>query len=145
MFTKELSAQLIKIIDERELTVESLAVAAGLTREQLSNIKNGKAVPKLTSIEKLCTALEVDPNDLLLNEKSMQPKKAKAKQVNTMYSPQGTNGNTYIPVCPTCNSLLHSDWESYCGYCGQRLNWERYHTDSKVTYKKPVIKKEIRD
>jgi len=143
MFTKELSTHLNKILEERKLTVESVATAAGMTREQLTNIKNGKSVAKLSSLEKICTALELNPNDLLLNEKSLQKKNLISKQVDIMYSPE-KGSNIFIPVCPNCNALLHSEWESYCSNCGQRLNWERY-VNSKVTYKRPEIIKDLRD
>lgn len=139
MYSKELSAQLIKIIDERELTVESLATAAGITREYLTKVKNGKHVASLTTLEKLCTALELNPNDLLLNEKSLQNDKSKPMQVTLMYCKEENKISTYTPICPACNSLLYTNWESYCGYCGQRLSWERY-IDSKVTYDKPERK-----
>ena len=139
MYSKELSAHLIKIIDERELTVEALATAAGLTREYLTKVKNGKHVASLTTLEKLCTALELNPNDLLLNEKSMQQDKSKSKQVNTMYCQKKGDTFTYTPICPACNSMLHSNWQSYCDFCGQRLSWESY-IDSKVIYNKPTRK-----
>ena len=139
MFSKELAANLIKIIDERNMTVESLANAVGLTREQITNIKNGKSVPKLTSLEKLCSALELNPNDLLLNEKSMQADKSRAMPVTLMYCKEEDKVATYTPVCPSCNALLYTDWESYCGYCGQRLSWEQY-VNSAVTYDKPERK-----
>lgn len=143
MFSKELSSQLGKIISKREMTVETLANAAGLTREYVTNIKNGKQVPTLTSFEKLCSALEVEPNDLLLNEKSLEQNKSSAKPVTLIYCPERRSDSPHFPVCPTCNSLLHSDWESYCSFCGQKLSW-MYYTFSKVTYDKPRIKKESR-
>ena len=126
MFTKELSAKLIKIIDERDLTVEALAEAAKLTREQLTNIKNGKSEPKLTSLEKICTALELNPNDLLLNEKSLQSDKSIPKPVTQILCNGSQHSHTYNALCPCCNHKLNSDWQSYCDNCGQRLSWNQY-------------------
>ena len=67
MFSKELANRLIKIIDERSMTVESLANTVGLTREYVSGIKNGHNVPSIDSLEKICSGLGLEPNDLLLN------------------------------------------------------------------------------
>ncbi len=126
MFTKELSAKLRKIIQERKLTVESVAEAAKLTREQVSNIKNGKSEPKLTSLEKLCTALELNPNDLLLSEKSLQEDKAKSKPVTQVFCQESEKVKLCRAICPSCKHLLYSDWQSFCDNCGQRLNWFEY-------------------
>lgn len=142
MFTKELSTKIEKLMEERKLTVESLATSAGLTREYVTKVKNGKQVPTLTSFEKLCSALEVEPNDLLLNKKSLQQSKAVAKRVNIMYCPKDKKGQTYYPVCPTCNALLYTDWESHCSFCGQKLSWVDF-VNSQVTNDKPKRKKEF--
>lgn len=136
MFTKELSQKIVKLIDERNLTVEALANAAGLTREYVTNIKNGRQVPSLTSFEKLCSALEVEPNDLLLSNKSSQPGKCVAKQVTDIYYPGKPTAEQYFPICPTCKALLHSNWESYCNLCGQKLSWSNF-VYSKVTRDRP--------
>lgn len=126
MFTKELSANILKIVNERDMTLVSLAEAAGLTREYVGNIASGKQVPTLTSFEKICSALELEPNDLLVNEKSKTGERAKAMRVNTSYCQKKGDISSYIPICPNCNSLLQNSWQSYCDYCGQKLSWERY-------------------
>lgn len=139
MFTKEFQANLLRLIDEKEMTVESLARASGLTREFLSRMLSGKQVPTITSLEKICSAVEAEPNDLLINKKSRKGERAKAVRVNTVYCRRQDKVYSYIPVCPSCNSLLSNDWQSYCDICGQRLSWERY-IDSKVTMVKPERK-----
>lgn len=139
MFSKELSAKLLKIIDEREMTLVSLAEAAGLTREFIGKIASGKQVPTLNSLEKICSALELEPNDLLISEKSKSKEKSQAMRVNTVYCSRKGNIYSYIPICPSCNTLLHNDWQSYCDNCGQKLSWKRY-IDSKVIMEKPSKK-----
>ena len=139
MFSKELSAKLLKIIDERDMTLVSLAEASGLTREFIGKIASGKQVPTLNSFEKICSALELEPNDLLINDKSKNGEKSKAMEVNTAYCNQKGNIYTYIPICPSCNTLLHNDWQSYCDNCGQKLSWKNY-IDSTVVMKKPCKK-----
>ena len=141
MFSKELATKLIKIIDEREITVETLAKTVGLTREYITGIKNGHNTPSLDSFEKICSGLGLEPNDLLISKNSLQGDKAKPKKVTTIYREIKGNKINFIPVCPTCNSLLHNDWESYCNRCGQRLSWERY-AESKIVCHKPKIKHE---
>lgn len=139
MFSKELSTKILKLIDERNMTLESLSEASGLSRRFLNNVTSGKQVPTLNSFEKICSALELEPNDLLINEKSKSSEKSKAIQVNSVYCHREGNVYSYIPVCPHCNSLLSNDWQSYCDYCGQRLSWERYF-DSNLTFEKPQRK-----
>lgn len=139
MFTKELSTKLLKIIDERNMTLESLSEAAGLSRKFIGNVTSGKQVPTLNSFERICSALELEPNDLLINSKSKTTDKSKAMYVDTSYCNLKSNVVTYIPVCPRCNSLLDNDWQSYCDDCGQKLSWKRY-TNSRVVTDKPPKK-----
>lgn len=139
MFAKEFASNLLRVVNERNMTLVSLAEASGLTREYIGNIASGKQVPTLTSFEKICSALELEPNDLLINDKSKIGERAKVMRVNTVYCQRKGNVISYIPVCPCCNSLLPNDWQSYCDKCGQRLSWERY-INSKVTMEKPQRK-----
>ena len=139
MFTKELSTKLLNIIDERNMTLESLSEAAGLSRKFIGNVTSGKQVPTLSSFERICSALELEPNDLLINSKSKTADKSKPMRVDTVYCQRKDNVYSYIPVCPRCNSLLDNDWQSYCDTCGQKLSWKRY-IDSKVVTDKPPKK-----
>ena len=140
MFTKELSTKILRLIDEREMTIESLAEAAGLTREFVSNIVNCKQVPTLTSFEKICSAFELEPNDLLISEKSKSADRMKPIRVSkVLCHKQLNNVYAYSPICPVCNSLLKSNWQSYCDSCGQRLSWERFF-DSEVILENPKYK-----
>lgn len=54
--------------ETKGLTQEQLAVAAGSTFSTISRLELGKVVPTLTTISKLATALDVDPETLLLTE-----------------------------------------------------------------------------
>ena len=49
----------------RNLTLESLANACGLTKGQMSKIEHGHISSPLGTIERIATALEVDPGNLL--------------------------------------------------------------------------------
>ena len=126
MFTKEFATKLLKIIDERNMTLESVADAAKLSSRFISNIITGRQKPTLDSFEKICSALQLEPNDLLISDKSKQPEKSKPMAVTKIFCRDRSNAYTYRAVCPSCNRPLSSDWQSYCDRCGQRLNWEQY-------------------
>lgn len=49
----------------RELSQEQLAAGAGLHRTQLAVIERGRRNMTLKSLQRIATALEVDPRDLL--------------------------------------------------------------------------------
>lgn len=139
MFSKEFTINMLKAIDEKEISIESLSRISGLSREYLSRVMNGKQVPTLTSFEKICSALDKEPNELLMNVNSLRGERAKSMKVKVSYCQRIGNVFSYIPVCPRCNSLLPSDWQSCCDYCGQRLSWEDY-LNCKVTMQKPQRK-----
>ena len=144
MFSKELPIKILKLIDQKEMTIEALSVASGLSRKYITNITGGKQIPTLTSLEKLCSALEVDPNYLLINEKSKDKERSEAMFVDTVYCNNQSDTDVYIPICPQCNSLLHNSWESYCDNCGQKLSWKEF-LKSKTVMIKPQRKKQRND
>ena len=53
---------------ERGLTLDQLGDEVGPRGSQLSLIENGKREPKLSTLDALAAALEVDPADLLSRE-----------------------------------------------------------------------------
>lgn len=53
--------------EERGMTQEKLAHAAGLTTNFTSDLERGKKVPGLTTIIRLAFALGVPPGDLLID------------------------------------------------------------------------------
>lgn len=140
MFSKQLSSKLLKIIGERKMTIESLANASGLTREFVSHVANGKQVPTLNSFEKICSALELEPNDLLISDKSKNESKSKPLKVTEVYMQRKCEVTSFHPVCPACNKLLSCDWQSYCDFCGQRLSWDEYFRAA-VVFEKPKRKR----
>ena len=136
MFANELPTKILKLIDEKNMTIEALSEASGISRKFITNITSGKQVPSLHTLEKLCSALEVEPNDLLINDKSKDVERSVAMYVNTTYCDTHKKPFTYTPVCPNCNSLLQNNWQSYCDICGQKLSWKNY-LHSKVIMQKP--------
>lgn len=124
MFTRELSIKLMKIIDENNLTVKSAAELANLSRKYMSNIISEKQTPSIDVLENICSALGVEPNDLLISEKSKQPDKSKALEVTQIFKEK--NSLNHLPICPSCNKMLVRDNQAYCDNCGQRLSWRDF-------------------
>lgn len=58
--------RLAAIRKERKLTQEKLAELTDLANNYISNIENNRSIPSLETLVKLCNALEITPNDLLL-------------------------------------------------------------------------------
>ena len=139
MFSNELATKILMLIDERNMTLEALSEASGLSRRFINNVTSGKQVPTLNSLEKICSAFEVEPNDLLINDKSKNEERSIAMCVDTVYCKNPENLSTYIPICPYCNKLLQNDWQSYCDNCGQKLSWKHF-INSKVVMQKPSKK-----
>ena len=139
MFSKELAVKILKLIDKNNMTLEALSEASGLSRKFITNITSGKQVPTLNSLEKLCSALEVEPNDLLINDKSKNQERSTAMFVDTVYCNSPKSSLTFIPICPHCNCPLQNNWQNYCDNCGQKLSWKHF-SNSKIIMEKPPIK-----
>lgn len=124
MFKRELSINLMRIIDEKNLTVKSVAELANLSRKYMSNIISEKQTPSIDVLENICSALNVEPNDLLISEKSKQPGKSEALEVTQIIKNEYTA--EYFSICPNCHKHLTRDNQAYCDACGQRLSWGNF-------------------
>ena len=51
---------------KKSLTQEKLSEKAEITNNYLSNIENNHSIPSLETLIKICSALEVTPNEILL-------------------------------------------------------------------------------
>ena len=143
MFLNVLSVKIMSTMDERKLTLEESSRKTGLSRRFLNNVINGTQAPSINSLEKICSALELEPNELLISEKSKDAQHSIPMCVNTLYCSNPKKISTYSPVCPRCNTLLQNDWQSYCHECGQRLSWKNF-LDSKTILRKPDKKTNLR-
>lgn len=52
----------------RPVTVEEVAQAVGVSRQSLSDIENGKSLPRYGTLAKLCKLYGLEPGDLLKYE-----------------------------------------------------------------------------
>ncbi len=58
--------RLAEIRKSRKLTQEKLAEQTDLANNYISNIENSRSIPSLETLVKLCEALDVTPNEILL-------------------------------------------------------------------------------
>lgn len=134
MFRRELSQKILKLIDEKEMTLETLAEVSNLSRKFVGNIVSEKQAPTLDSFEKICAALEVTPDQLLLPEKANIPSKATAMCVRQVKCFEKLDGGFYCySICPGCGITLERDYQAYCDRCGQRLSWREF-SKAEVVY-----------
>lgn len=61
-----LAKRVSNIRKEKKLTQAQLAEKANLTNNYISNIETHHSIPSLETLVKICNALEVTPNDLLV-------------------------------------------------------------------------------
>lgn len=65
-----LGKRLAKARKRKKLTQETLAEQTNLANNYISNIENSRSIPSLETLMKLCTALDVTPNEILLGSQS---------------------------------------------------------------------------
>ncbi len=58
--------RLANVRRQKRLTQERLAEMTELANNYISNIENNRSIPSIETLMKLCGALEITPNDLLL-------------------------------------------------------------------------------
>ncbi|MBQ4264287.1 MAG: helix-turn-helix transcriptional regulator [Clostridia bacterium] len=58
---------------QRNFTQEELAECAGISKQFLSNLERGKAIPSVNTLMALCDALNITANDLLMHSAHHDP------------------------------------------------------------------------
>ena len=58
--------RIAEIRKKQHLTQERLAEKTDLTNNYISNIENNRSIPSLETLVKLCGALHITPNDILI-------------------------------------------------------------------------------
>jgi transcriptional regulator with XRE-family HTH domain len=61
-----LGERIAKARKERNISQARLSEKADMSNNYLSNVENSRSIPSLETLVKLCAALDVTPNDLLL-------------------------------------------------------------------------------
>jgi transcriptional regulator with XRE-family HTH domain len=126
MFKSQLSNQLLRILGERNLTVTEAAELSNMSRNYFTNLLEGNQTASLNMLENICSGFEVNPDELLISEKSKSPDKATPMLVTKVFCYDKTITTEHKPLCPNCNKLLERDNQAYCDKCGQRLSWRNY-------------------
>jgi putative transcriptional regulator len=68
------------MLARRKMRLNTLADLVGITPQNLSVLKTGRAKAiRFSTLERLCAALECEPGDLLLYEQESAPDLAKGK------------------------------------------------------------------
>ena len=61
---KQFPINLRTVMAYRDITIEMLSKKSGISQAQISNLKNGKNNPNMTTLSKLASGLEVQVLDL---------------------------------------------------------------------------------
>lgn len=66
--TVEISKKLAEAIQQSGMTQREIADKVGVRQQQISCYINGKTLPALDTLSRLCTVLELDANEILCVE-----------------------------------------------------------------------------
>lgn len=119
MFSKELSASLLRICDLRKLSYETAAELCDISSRQFGNIVREESVPSMKTFEKFCNGLDLTPNDLLGFQQYPMP-------IQKVFHACLSEHLLMVPICPNCDQPLELMSQRYCSHCGQLLPWERF-------------------
>ena len=124
MFLDNLSSAVLRLCDEKELTYEKASERCHISTRYFGDIARCKRAPSVLTLEKLCTGLEVTPNDLLLlQEENRELSFRHALPVVQIRQYQGYPRKNEYPVCPRCKVTLEREYQEFCDRCGQCLDW----------------------
>ena len=71
MFTRNLSANLLRICEERELSEAAAAEMCEISLRYFNKIICEKTNPSIITLQKLCAGLNVSPEELLLEQEKI--------------------------------------------------------------------------
>ena len=125
MFNGNLSKSILRICDVRNLSYESISALCDISVRYLGSIARGRANPTLLVLEKLCTGLQVAPDELLGVDQHNQAwlYRQPMRLIAVRRYPTCTGSMSLYPVCPRCNNTIKRAHQAFCDRCGQRLDW----------------------
>ena len=126
MFSKELSSSVLRICDSRDLSYEAAAELCNLSPRYFGSIARGKTSPTINTLEKLCTAFDRTPNELLGFSTANEELSYRFPRKVTRFRRHLSSGcsDSVFPVCPRCHRNLGREYQSFCDRCGQKLDWD---------------------
>ena len=122
MYLDNLSASVLRLIEEQDLTYESASERCDLSVRHFGSIVRGKTALSVPTLEKLCIGFDTTPNMLLLPCNSIEEE----YRVPMLVLEDPHHQRTSRPICPHCRLPLGREYQRYCDYCGQCLDWRLY-------------------
>lgn len=129
MFKNNLPSAVLRLLGDKEMSQGGLAKKTGMSSRQINNIINKHSDSSISSLEKICVALNATPNDLLIPQSTKA--KAEAKEINKLVHNLKSSSKEYTPICPHCGKPLNAEYSAYCDSCCGKLLWDKY-TDAKI-------------
>lgn len=130
MFSDHLALSLLLICDVWKLNYDQAAERCGCSARHFGSIVRRQASPTLGLLEKMCTAFDQTPNQLLGVGIEEELSYRRPLAVRTVRQYQAQSGLLAFPVCPRCGGPLEREDQSYCGRCGQCLGWGEFHREA---------------
>lgn len=124
MFKNNLSSAVLTQLSKNDMSQGGLAKKIGMSSRQINNILNKHSNATITSLEKLCVAFNVTPNDLLIPQNANAG--AEAREINQLLHNPKNGTNEYMPLCPHCGKPIEAEYSAYCDTCFGKLSWEKY-------------------
>lgn len=127
MFLDNLSASILRLCDEYELTYETASERCNLSSRYFGDIARGKTAPSIPTLEKICVGFDRTPNEMLLLQSTLQISSfRKPMAVTCVRLFHGAYGMDRYPVCPRCDTTMEREYQHFCDRCGQCIGWNTY-------------------
>lgn len=118
MFSGNLSAHILQILNDHSLSYEAAAEICDMSTRHFGSIVRREAVPTITMLEKICAGFEVTPNELLLPGVPGNPR-LRAMRVQVA---REARGFSCYPVCLSCEADGLGA-QLFCNGCRRRVEW----------------------
>lgn len=127
MFLATLSSALTYLCDAHKWSYRATAEHCDLSARCIGSIAHGNANPTICTLEKLCTAFHLLPNDLLVAPDLFHELVFRSPlQVTECRCYDDWLGLIAFPVCPQCHEDIEREYQAYCTNCGQKLCWKGF-------------------
>lgn len=125
-FLKNLSYSLLHFCKNQGISQRTFSLQCDLSDRCIGDICCRRKLVKLDSLEKICKATHLTPNDLLLFSEEDAPAYRFPMEITVVRLYRNRGGATR-PVCPRCFVTLEKKYLPTCTRCGQALAWNQLH------------------
>ena len=128
MYSKNLSASILSICDSQKLTYEAASELCDISPRYFGSIARGQTAASINMLEKICNGFNRMPNELLEFTTADKALSYKLGLMVTHFSREPFCSGTFTTyaVCPRCHGYIDREYQFYCPFCGQKLNWDCY-------------------